>query len=136
MGFQLKVKRGALTETGLFESSLHADRRLREHAPKRSIGAAAMTASEVKTVGSPGIQFEQIYGPAIFRFGSGTDFPTQPLSSRIFVRSTLDFCRHAEDRGQSRFVPECMARPCVARRSVERANVRGASMYQTSGMEH
>jgi hypothetical protein len=35
------------------------------------------------------------------RVGSGTDFPTQPLSSRIFVRSTLDFCRHAEDSGEA-----------------------------------
>src|SRR5215813_5330687 len=29
-----------------------------------------------------------------------------------------------------------MARPCVARRSVKRANVKAASMYQTSGVEH
>ena len=30
----------------------------------------------------------------------------------------------------------CMARPCVARRNVERANVKAALMYQTSGVEH
>lgn len=30
LGFQLKVKRGALTETGFFQSSLHADGRLGE----------------------------------------------------------------------------------------------------------
>jgi hypothetical protein len=30
---------------------------------------------------------------------------TQPLQCRIFVRSTLDFCRRAEQRGQSPYVP-------------------------------
>src|SRR5215467_146088 len=38
--------------------------------------------------------------------------------------------------GYGERVPMCMARPCVARRSVERANVKAASMYQTSGVEH
>jgi hypothetical protein len=38
--------------------------------------------------------------------------------------------------GKEPNVPGCMAWPCVARQNVERSNVRAASMYQTSDVEH
>jgi hypothetical protein len=41
----------------------------------------------------------------------------------------------ADSRAETRCA-KSMARPCVARRKVERANVKAASMYQTSGVEH
>ena len=70
------------------------------------------------------------------RNGSRAVLLTQLWLPRMHVRNTLD-SRHDSDCPEAlALCAKCMARPCVARRKVERANVKAASMYQTSGMEH
>ena len=63
-----------------------------------------------------------------------TAHSTSPLRFTSKCRLSKHSCRAVKHRRD--FVPGCVARPCVARRNFERANVRAASMYQTSGVEH